>query len=136
MKINIQMAMSSPMLKPSEVCQLYNRGTKEVGIKNKRAATFRRGKKSLDGLPPTQDALHLHIKRAHLQTFIWKKAPEPCLVLPSPEGMDGTVKKVFSSVHWSLCYRYRQDAYNWHIVGACERELAVLQGVASVFSCL
>ena len=68
------------------VFQLYNRGTMEVHINNERAATFRRGKKRLDGLPSTQDALHLYIKRAYLQAFIWKKASEVCLVLPSPEG--------------------------------------------------
>ena len=68
------------------ICKLYSHGTDEVLINSERAAAFRRAKKSLDGLPPTQDALHLHIKRAHYQAFIWKKALAPCPVLPSPEG--------------------------------------------------
>ena len=64
------------------ICQLYNKGTEETLINRERASAFRRAKKSLDSLPPTQDALHLHIKRAHCQSFIWKKALEPCPVLP------------------------------------------------------
>ncbi|XP_078368457.1 uncharacterized protein LOC144652292 [Oculina patagonica] len=68
------------------VCKLYNRGTVEVLINSERAAAFRRAKKSLDSLPPTQDALHLHIKRAHHQTYVWKRALEPCPVLPNPDG--------------------------------------------------
>ena len=68
------------------ICQLYNKGTEETLINRERASAFRRAEKSLDSLPPTQDALHLHIKRAHYQTFIWKKALEPCPVLPNPEG--------------------------------------------------
>ena len=60
------------------VCQLCNLGTREALINIERAATFRREKKSLDGLPPTEDALN--------QPFIWKKASEPCPVLHSREG--------------------------------------------------
>lgn len=47
---------------------------------------FRNNKTSLDSLPPTQDALHLHIRRSHYQTFIWKKAIEPRPLLPSPQS--------------------------------------------------
>ena len=34
-----------------------------------------------EALPPTKDALYLHIKRAHYQSLIWKKAnfPDPSL---------------------------------------------------------
>ncbi|CAH3030229.1 unnamed protein product, partial [Porites evermanni] len=60
------------------VCKLYNPGTQEVEINKERAAEFRKSKKDLDALPPTQDALILHIKRANYQTMVWKKALEPC----------------------------------------------------------
>ena len=66
------------------VCHLYNPNTDNVLINHERVASFRRATKSLDSLPPTQNALFLHIRRAHFQTFIWKKALEPCPVLPSP----------------------------------------------------
>ena len=79
------------------VCQLYNLRTKEVLISKERAATFRRGKKSLIGLSPNQDALHLHIKQAFLQAFTWKKGSKHCPVMPSPGGSgwccgEGTLK--------------------------------------------
>ncbi|CAH3146219.1 unnamed protein product [Porites evermanni] len=47
--------------------------------------SVRKSKKDLDDLPPTQDALILHIKRANYQTMVWNKALEPCPSLPKPE---------------------------------------------------
>ena len=67
------------------VCKLYNPGTQEVEINKERAAAFRKSKKDLDALPPTQDALILHIKPANYQTMVWNKALEPCPSLPKPE---------------------------------------------------
>lgn len=56
------------------VCQLYHKGTREVEINKERAAAFCKVKKNIDSLPPTQDALHLHIRRANYQSMIWKRA--------------------------------------------------------------
>ena len=67
------------------VCKLYNPGTQEVEINKERAAAFRKSKKDLDALPPTQDSLILHTKRANYQTMVWNKALEPCPSLPKPE---------------------------------------------------
>ncbi|KAK2553495.1 hypothetical protein P5673_025258 [Acropora cervicornis] len=64
---------------------LYNHGTDGVDINEERAAAFRKVKKNLDSLPPTKDALHLHIRRANFQCMIWKKAKEPRPSLSSPE---------------------------------------------------
>ncbi|CAH3164380.1 unnamed protein product, partial [Porites lobata] len=66
-----------PKLKP-----LYANSTIR---EHKRAAAFRKSKKDLDALPPTQDALILHTKRANYQTIVWNKALEPCPSLPKPE---------------------------------------------------
>ncbi|CAH3027979.1 unnamed protein product, partial [Porites evermanni] len=44
------------------VCKLYNPGKQEVEINKERAAAFRKSKKDLDPLPPTQDALTLREK--------------------------------------------------------------------------
>ena len=52
------------------VCKMYNKSTDEVLINKERSAAFRKAKKSLDSLPPTKDALHLHIKRANYQTMM------------------------------------------------------------------
>ena len=59
------------------VCQLYNHGTDGVDIDEERAAAFCKVKKNLDSLPPTKDALHLHIWCANFQCRIWKKVKEP-----------------------------------------------------------
>ena len=67
------------------ISKLYNSGTQEVEINKERAAAFRKSKKDLDALPPTQDALILHIKRANYHTMVWNKALEPCPSLPKPE---------------------------------------------------
>lgn len=67
------------------VCQLYNYGTDGVDIDKERAAAFRKVKKNLDSLPPTKDALHLHIHRANFQSMIWKNAKEPRPSPASPE---------------------------------------------------
>ena len=40
----------------------------------------------LDSLPPTQDALQLHLQRVNHQVLIWKMAKQPCNPLPTLEG--------------------------------------------------
>ena len=67
------------------VCQLYNHGTDRIDINKERAAAFCKVKKNLDSLPPTKDALHLHIRHANFQCIIWKKAKEPRPCLSSQE---------------------------------------------------
>ena len=71
------------------VCQLCHKGTREVEINRERAAAFRKVKKNIDSLPPTQDALHLHIRRANYQSMIWKRAQEACPSIPRPEDENG-----------------------------------------------
>ena len=90
------------------VCHLYNPNTDNVLINHEREASFRRANKSLDSLPPTQNALFLHIRRAHFQTFIWKKALEPCPVLPSSEDNgwntnDGILKPTLLTEEPAFC---------------------------------
>ncbi|KAM7428964.1 hypothetical protein ABFA07_020143 [Porites harrisoni] len=45
---------------------------------------FRKSKKDLGALPPTQDALILHINRANYHTMVQNKALEPCPSLLKP----------------------------------------------------
>ena len=52
---------------------------------NHRAAGFCKSKTDLDALPPTQNALILHIKCTNYQTMVWNKMLEPCPSLPKPE---------------------------------------------------
>ena len=75
------------------VWQLYNKGTEEVHVNKERATAFRKTRKNLDSLPPTQDALQLHLRRVKHQVLIWKTALQPCPPLPNPDG--STTKKEF-----------------------------------------
>ena len=47
-------------------------------------ALFRKVKANVETLPPTQDALSLHLTRAHYQTTVWKQSLETHPQLPSP----------------------------------------------------
>jgi hypothetical protein len=47
--------------------------------------------KSPESLPPTSDALKLHIERAHFQASVWKQANVVKPVLPSPITMGGSL---------------------------------------------
>ena len=55
-------------------------------INKERAAVFQKTTKMLDSLPPTQDALQLHLQRVNHQVLIWKMAKQPCNPLPTLEG--------------------------------------------------
>ena len=70
-------------------CQPYKKGIEEVHINKERAAAFRKTTKKLDSLPPTQDALQLHLQRVNHQVLILKIALQPCSALPNPDGNGG-----------------------------------------------
>ena len=67
------------------VCKLYDPTTSLKCIQKLRSLLFRKVKRKLETLPPTKDALFLHIKRADYQTLVWKKAQQPAPQLPSVE---------------------------------------------------
>ena len=53
------------------ICYLYMAPDVKGGVDKARADIFRRGKKELDHLPPTSDALQLHTMRANYQSIFW-----------------------------------------------------------------
>lgn len=67
------------------VCKLYDPKTTSTSIHDVRCARFRKVKANVDTLPPTQDALPLHLMRAHYQTKVWKQSlvthPLFCLII-------------------------------------------------------
>ena len=67
------------------VCPLYDKSDSH-DINLLRYKLFTRHNKSAEKLPPTLDALILHLQRACYQCYIWKKACSPMLNLPSPVG--------------------------------------------------
>ena len=70
------------------VCKLYDNKTTSKSIQEVCCALFRKLKANVDSLPPTEDALSLHIMRAHYQTRIWKQSmvAHPKLPLPINSG--------------------------------------------------
>lgn len=65
------------------VCGIYRYGSTS-SINDVRLKMFSKGNSSVESLPPSQDALHLHLDRANYQAFIWKKAVEEKTDCPLP----------------------------------------------------
>ena len=64
------------------VCHLYGyKGYSEIN--SIRFEIFKSGKYDEELLPPNQDSLDQHIKRANFQCFIWRHATQATLNLPS-----------------------------------------------------
>ena len=51
-------------------------------------------------IPPSKDALVLHIKRANFQAMIWKKALDQNFTPPSPKGNGWTIKDGNIDIEW------------------------------------
>ena len=66
------------------VCTLYDKDFQSGDINTLRFKLFSRKGQVGEKLPPTLDALLLHLRRAAYQCFIWRNACEPILSLPSP----------------------------------------------------
>ena len=64
------------------VCKLYDVAT-AMTSNDTRVKIFCKGK-TPQALPPTSDALNLHIKRAHYQTRVWRESVLAKPALPSP----------------------------------------------------
>ena len=56
------------------VCKLYDLKSTSDSIHEVRCSLFRKVKANVNTLPPTKDALTLHLMRAHYQTKVWKQA--------------------------------------------------------------
>ena len=56
------------------VCKLYDPKSTSKSINEVRCTIFRKQKAKIDSLPPTKDALTLHMMRAHYQTKVWKQS--------------------------------------------------------------
>ena len=72
------------------VCQVYKSNTESVD--KARYLLFCTGSKQEASLPPTQDALTQHVKRANYQSGIWRPSFESLPVVPSPIGNGWTVE--------------------------------------------
>lgn len=79
------------------VCLLYDQRTESFNVNELRYKLFTQKSISGEKLPPSLDALILHLKRVNYQIYIWKHACTPILNLPSPIGngwTNGTYKTI------------------------------------------
>ena len=67
------------------VILMYDRNSNLESVNEARRELFCKQGRNLENLPPTEDALLLHSKRAIFQASIWYIASEENVNLPSPE---------------------------------------------------
>jgi hypothetical protein len=79
---NVESELISPL--EALVCQAYKSNTESVD--KARYLLFCTGSKDGASLPPTQDALTQHVKRANYQAAIWRYCLESQPEVPSPIG--------------------------------------------------
>ena len=94
---------SSELCKDLErfVCRLY--GSEETSINAVRLALFKKKKANEYILPPTEDSLDLHTKRAAYQTAIWRRCGEQEIKPPPPEEHGWTMTEGSGlEPQWSL----------------------------------
>ena len=68
----------------SNVARLYNPKGDAKEIQALRCSPFRKVGKKPENMPPTEDALHQHILRAHHQSLVWRNANVPNPGIPNP----------------------------------------------------
>ena len=73
------------------VCSLYDGKFDCRDINALRYKMFSRKNAAGEKLPPTLDAIILHLRRANYQCYIWKAACEPQLNLPEPTANGWTI---------------------------------------------
>lgn len=68
--------LNAQIVKQAEsfICKLYAPDTEKTSSDDLRCTLFLQGKCEPENLPPTSDALELHIKRAHHQASIWMQS--------------------------------------------------------------
>jgi len=71
------------------VCLLYKAPCSMSGVDRARHDLFQKGKKAIEMLPPTSDALELHLSRANHQAKVWLQANKSDVVIPSPQETGG-----------------------------------------------
>ena len=71
------------------VCRLYGAPNPQAGVNKCRLDLFEKGNKDLEKLPPTNNALILHVSRAHYQAKVWQQANVSWQTIGSPSQTSG-----------------------------------------------
>ena len=83
------------------VCHLYGTPEQQT-VDNATLQLFGKGKLGLEMLPPTRDALELHIARANYQAKIWLQADQEHIDIPSPTDISAwTMESDCLNVVWT-----------------------------------
>ena len=70
--------------------KVYDKSSPLCSINQVRKELFCHGNRAMERLPPTQDALLQHIKRAVYQTGIWATSTQSHQLIPPPHNFGGT----------------------------------------------
>ena len=82
------------------VCQLY--GSKTNSINDCRYELFSVKGAQSDNLPPTQDALQMHVQRANYQAAVWVRALQAKPVVPSSCGYGWEIVNDQLTMKWMI----------------------------------
>ena len=67
------------------VILVYDRGSSSISVNDARKELFTRKSRSIELIPPTENALYLHLKRAIYQgAYVWGQLLTPVQSIPSP----------------------------------------------------
>ena len=84
------------------VSLLYDSPFPSEGVDKARYVMFLKGKKTLEMLPPTKDALELHVIRANYQAKVWLQATTSIMDMGSPFDTNGWIEGENGlSINWS-----------------------------------
>lgn len=98
------------------MCHLYKAPCSSSGIDRARHDLFQKGKRAIDMLPPTSDALALHLARANHQAKVWLLS-DKVYVNESPEETGG----------WKVV--------DQHLVAVWQRKPPVPQSCLELITC-
>ena len=68
------------------VARMFDKTVQHGNLNDLRHKLFCKKQSRNEALPPTDDSMEQHLKRANYQTLVWKAALKPCPKLPSPVG--------------------------------------------------
>jgi hypothetical protein len=71
------------------MCTLYGAPDPHGGVNKARNDMFDKGQKALEKLPPTRDALELHLERSNYQAKVWLQANVAIQTVGSPADTGG-----------------------------------------------
>ena len=82
------------------VCKVYGFSDDHDDVNECRFLLFCSKNQQSHNLPPCQDALEKHTKRANFQAAIWRRALEADPRVPSPDGYGWTITDGIISIDW------------------------------------